>query len=209
MTSKYSDAKHDMHPRSWLSVYHQTSLMYLTKMGLYYTALGLIAAYIVYGLQFYAYDYEEPIPPASLIMAVMAGPIEETLFFGIPYSVTGNTYVVLGFGVIWAFVHVFNASFADIGSFSFANLAFAIPHILFSLRTWKSKKGWFTIPFHSAWNGLVFGIAIAAGEIPLKIYDSELLSGMIDVFIVIFGAILMGITYPLYRWRIKREISKR
>ncbi len=209
MTSKYLDEKHDMHPKSWLSNYRQTSLTYLTKMGLYYTALGIIASYVVYGLQFFIYGYEEPLVPASLIMMIMAGPTEEILFFGIPYAITGNTYVVLGFGIIWSFVHVFNASAIEIGNLSFANLAFTIPHIFFSLRAWKNGKGWFTIPFHSVWNVFVFGIAVFSGEIPFNLYDSEILSGMFDVGLIIFGIILMGIMFPLYRWRIKREEFKK
>ena len=207
MTS-YCDEKHDMHPKSWLSNYRQTSLKYLTKMGLYYTALGLVASYIVYGIQFFIYHYEEPLPQASLIMMIMAGPIEETLFFGIPYSITGNTYVILGFGMIWSFVHVFNAGAIEIGNFSFANLAFTIPHIFFSLRTWKNGKGWFTIPFHSAWNASVYGLAVLLGEIQWKLYDSEFLSGGLDMIVVAFGIILMVITYPLYRWRLKCEFTK-
>jgi len=204
MNSRYSDEKFDMHPRSWLLEYRQISISYLIKMGLFYSVLGLIAAYIVVGIEYFVFEYEEPIVPASLIQMIMAGPIEETLFFGIPYAVTGNHFVVLGTGIIWASMHVFNASIVEEGHLSYANLVFAIPHIFFSLRTWKSGKGWFTIPFHSAWNAMVFGLAILFEEIPFAIYDSEF--GLsFDLAMIIIGVILMGITYPLYRRRLKKS----
>ena len=116
-------------------------------MGLFYSALGVAAAFAVYEFQYFVFEYEEPTVPASLILMIMAGPIEETLFFGIPYAVTGNHFVVLGTGIIWSLIHIFNAGAIEPGNLSYANLAFTIPHIFFSLRAWKSGKGWFTIPF--------------------------------------------------------------
>jgi len=204
MNSRYSDEKFDMHPRSWLLKYRQVSIRYLIKMGLFYSVLGLIAAYIVVGIEYFVFEYEEPVVPASLIQMIMAGPIEETLFFGIPYAITGNHFVVLGTGIIWATIHVFNASVVEEGYLSYANLGFVIPHIFFSLRAWKSGKGWFTIPFHSAWNAMVFSLAILFEEIPFAIYDSQL--GLsVDLTIIIIAVILMGITYPLYRRRLKKN----
>lgn len=173
-------------------------------MGLYYSGLGVVAAYAVYNFQFFALGYEEPVVPASLILMIMAGPIEETLFFGIPYALTGNHFVVLGTGVIWSMMHVFNASAVEQGSLSYANLAFTIPHIFFSLRAWKSGKGWFTVPFHSIWNLMAFGISVSVGEIPFAIFDSQF-GAEIDIAMVILGGILIGITYPLYRRRMKKQ----
>ena len=204
VNSRYSDEKFDMHPRSWLLEYQQTSIGYLIKMGLFYSALGLIFAYIIFGIQYFAFGYEEPVVPASLIAMITAGPIEETLFFGIPYAVTGNHFVVLGTGIIWASIHVFNASMVEEGNLSFANLAFAIPHIFFSLRAWKSGKGWFTIPFHSGWNAMAFSLAVLLEEIPFAIYDQQF--GLsVDLAMIIISVILMGITYPLYRRRLKKH----
>ena len=205
-SSKFQDEKIDMHPKSWLSEYQQLSIWYLVKMGLYYSGVGVVVAYVVYGFQFFAFGYEEPVVPASLILMIMAGPIEETLFFGIPYALTGNHFVVLGTGIIWSIMHVFNASAVEQGSLSYANLAFTIPHIFFSLRTWKSGKGWFTIPFHSAWNCMAFGISVSIGEMPFAIFDSQF-GALLDYTLIIFGGILMAITYPLYRRRLKKQKS--
>ena len=108
--------------------------------------------------------------------------------------------------MFWATIHIFNAQLADEAGFSYSTVGFAIPHIFFSLRAWKSGKGWFTIPFHSAWNAMIFGLSVAAGEIPLMIVDKN--EPVIDVVIVIISIILMGITFPLYRWRLKREAKK-
>ena len=206
MISKYSDEKIDMHPKSWLSNYRHLSIWYLIKMGLFYSVLGLVVAFIIAGIEYVAFDYEEPIVPISFVQIIMAGPVEETFFFGIPFSLSGNPYVVLVTGLFWATIHIFNAQLADEAGFSYSTVGFAIPHIFFSLRAWKSGKGWFTIPFHSAWNAMIFGLSVAAGEIPLMIVDKN--EPVIDVVIVIISIILMGITFPLYRWRLKREAKK-
>lgn len=206
MNLKYLDEKVDMHPKSWLSNYRQLSLWYLLKMGLFYSAVGLVIAISISGIEYIVFDYEEPIIPVSFIQLIMAGPIEETFFFGIPFSVSGNPYVVLVTGSIWATVHIFNAQLVEESGFSYSTFGFAIPHIFFSLRAWKSGKGWFTIPFHSAWNALIFGISVLIGEIPFMITDENFPE--IDIVMIIFSGILMGITYPLYLWRLKREIKK-
>ena len=207
MSSKYSDEKIDMHPKSWLSEYRNLSYWYLTKMGLFYSALGLVAAISITGIEYYVFDYEEPIIPISFIQIILAGPVEETLFFGIPFALSGNPFVVLITGGLWASSHIFNATLVEEGSFSYSTVGFAVPHIFFSLRAWKSGKGWFTIPFHSAWNALIFGIAVAIGEFPLMIIDENFPE--LDIGMTIFSAILLGITFPLYRWRLKREMKKK
>ena len=175
-------------------------------MGLYYSLIGVIIAYSIMGIEYFIFGYEEPVPQASLIQMIAAGPVEETLFFGIPFALSGNPFVVLVTGSFWAFMHIFNAQLVGEDGFSFQTLAVAIPHIFFSLRAWKSGKGWFTIIFHSAWNAVVFGIAVGLGEIPLMIIDESFPD--VDIEIIILSAILMGITYPLYRWRLKREVKK-
>ena len=171
-------------------------------MGLFYTGIGLVAALVIWVVEFYGFNYEEPVVPASFVEMILAGPIEETIFFGLPYAITGNSFVVLGTGALWAFVHIFNAQLVEQDGFSFITVGFAIPHIFFSLRCWKSGKGWFTIPFHSAWNALVFGIAVAIGEIPFTIID-ETFPGL-DIAMAIIAAILMAITYPLYKRRLRK-----
>ena len=207
MSSKYLDEKIDINPKYWLSEYRQLSLWYLLKMGLFYSALGIVIAYSIWGIQYVVFDYEEPVVPISFVQMIMAGPVEETIFFGIPFSLSGNPYVILATGSIWASVHIFNAQFAEEGGFSYSTVGFAIPHIFFSLRAWKSGKGLFTILFHSAWNGMIFGISVLVGELPLMMIDESFPE--IDIVMIIISVILMGVTYPLYRWRLKREVKKK
>ncbi|MCV0392796.1 MAG: CAAX protease [Nitrosopumilus sp.] len=97
-------------------------------------------------------DYEIPSFPVSISLALSSGLLEESVFFGIPYYLTGNPLILLGTGVVWSVTHLFSS-----GVFSFETLAYGgflltIPHIFFSVRTWISKKGWFAILFHSIWN---------------------------------------------------------
>ena len=72
MISKYSDEKIDMHPKSWLSNYRQLSIWYLIKMGLFYSVMGLVVASIIAGIEYVAFDYEEPIVPISFVQMIMA-----------------------------------------------------------------------------------------------------------------------------------------
>jgi len=175
-------------------------------MGLFYSALGIVAALTIGGIEYFVFDYVEPVFPVSFIQIILAGPFEETLFFGIPFALSGNPIVVLGTGGLWASTHIFNAQLVGENDYSYSTVGFAVLHIFFSLRTWRSGKGWFTIPFHSAWNAMIFGIAVAIGEFPLMIIDENFPE--IDIGMTILSAILVGITYPLYRWRLKREGKK-
>jgi hypothetical protein len=51
-------------------------------------------------------DYSEPTIPLTVISVIFAGPFEETLFFGIPFYLTGNNLVTLAGGVIWALLQI-------------------------------------------------------------------------------------------------------
>ena len=206
--NNFSDELYDFHPKSWLKKYRQTSFTYLCKMGLFYSVIGLVMAYAVYYIQFFVFGYEEPPVHVSLLTAILAGPLEETIFFGIPYALSGNHFVVLATGILWSISHMFNATeVGGDGVFSTANLAFTLTHIFFSLRAWKSGKGWFTIFFHSAWNAVVVSLSMAVGDMPVMIIDTTL-SGTVEIGLVVLSLILMGITYPLYKWRLKREARK-
>ena len=206
MNSNFHDEKIDMHPRSWISNYRQLSLWYLLKMGMFYSTLGLVIAFLIIAIELIVLDYEEPVIQISFIQALVAGPVEETLFFGIPYSATGNPYFVMITGFIWAAVHIFNAQLVDENKFSYATAGAAVPHIFFSLRAWRSGRGWFTIAYHSGWNAMIFGIAVGIGEIPFRLIDDNFPE--LDFTIIALSVILMAITYPLYKWRIKREKRK-
>lgn len=205
---RFSDELNDFNPKSWLSKYRQTSFLYLFKMGLFYSAIGLVCAFAVYGVQLTFFGYEEPVVPVSIILGITAGPIEETLFFGIPFAITGNHFVMLGTGILWSAGHLLNAQTLGIdGAFSYANFAFTLSHIFFSLRTWKSGKGMFAIFFHSVWNIGAVSLSMGLGEMPLQIIDMTD-GGIVDTSMLILSAVLLVITIPLYRWRLKREARK-
>ena len=53
-------------------------------------------------------QYTEPTIPLSVISVISAGPFEETLFFGIPFYLTGNNIVALAGGIVWASLHILN-----------------------------------------------------------------------------------------------------
>jgi len=144
---------HDVNPKTWLMPFQRTDTFYLLRMGLFYSGLGMI---LMYAGSFFAANlisgYEIPQFPVSVLLAISSGLLEESVFFGIPYYITGNPIALLGSGIIWSVSHLFNSGVFSAESLSYGGFLFAVPHIFFSIRTWISKKGWFAIVFHSGWN---------------------------------------------------------
>jgi membrane protease YdiL (CAAX protease family) len=142
-------------------------------------------------------DYKEPSVPRSPLLVISAGPIEETLFFGIPFYIFGNHFVVLATGIVWAMMHILNTGTLDIRALAYANWLFVIPSLFFSLRTWISGKGWFAIVTHSAWNGLFFVLGCTSGEFLCV----ENLSGgkfVAEISNIMIAGILLILTYMIY-----------
>ena len=143
----------DVNPKTWLKPFQKTSVSYLLKMGLFYHGLGII---LMYAGSFFATsvisDYEIPQFPVSIILAISSGLLEESIFFGIPYYMTGNPLILLGTGIVWSASHLFSSGVFSVETLSYGGFLLTIPHIFFSIRTWISKKGWFAIVFHSVWN---------------------------------------------------------
>ena len=111
-------------------------------------------------------DYETPDLPVSISLALSSGPAEEILFFGLPFYISGNPFLVLITGAIWSLIHIFNTETITPNSLAYSGFLFTVPHVFFSLRTWISGKGWFAIVF-SFWleyflfvNLLWFGITL-------------------------------------------------
>src|SRR5215218_10950061 len=192
-----------MHPKSWLSKYRRTSVGYLTKMLLFYHGIGfgllLIGSDIIDQV---IPDYEQPSIPRSLLSVLSAGPIEETLFFGIPFYVFGNAYSVLVTGAVWVAMHLLNTDTLEASSLAFGNLLFVLPSLFFSLRTWVSGKGWFAVVTHSAWNGIFFAAGCSVGEFTCTAVDIDISSTAISIAL---SGVLLGVTYVLYRRKENKE----
>lgn len=205
MSSKLCDIKADINPRSWLSRYRRTSISYLTKMLLFYHGIGLLFMLIGASVaEKVIPDYKEPSIPLSIASVLSAGPIEETVFFGIPFYVMGNHFVVLVGGIAWAMIHILNTKTLDISNLAYANWLFVVPSLFFSLRTWISGKGWFAIITHSAWNGIFFTLGCASSEISCTKASAER-NFMIDISSIIVSAALLSLTYLLYKRKRDRE----
>ena len=202
------DYKKDIHPKSWFSKFRQNSLMYFVKMGILYHLLSLVLGSIIYSLQVGIAGNEILFPPISLSSLVFAGPIEESLAFGIPYYLTGNQYVIFVTGAIWTSVHIFNS---DVSSFDWANLSYynliaVIPIFSYSYRLWIVGKGWFSILTHSIWNAIVF-IWWSLDEESIA-SELSIHHGASSFWELIISIMLMGITFLIYRWRKKRNLRK-
>jgi len=102
-----SDFRIDVSPSTWLKPFSNNSIKHILKMAVFYHILGIMFMYLVFGT-FVVYDpsYEVPLIPFTLVDGVTAGPIEETLLFGMPYYITGNQYVMLGTGILWTLSHL-------------------------------------------------------------------------------------------------------
>ena len=203
------DYKKDIHPKSWFSKFRQNSLAYFVKMGVLYHLLSLVLGSVTYTLQVGITGNEILFPPISLSSLIFAGPIEESLAFGIPYFLTGNQYVILVTGAIWASLHIFNS---DVSSFDWENLSYynlvaVIPILSYSYRLWIVGKGWFSILTHSVWNAIVFvwwTLDEESISTELSIHHGD------DSFReFVISMILVGITFALYRWRQKRKLRRK
>ena len=204
LAGRFVEEKADFHPRSWLSKYRRTSVGYLTKMLLFYHGIGILLLLAVTPLiEQVLPDYEQPSIPRSLLLVLAAGPLEETIFFGIPFYIFGNVYFVLATGIIWVGIHLFNTDTLSVNSLAFGNLVFVLPSLFFSLRTWLRGKGWFSVVTHSAWNGIFFSAGCYAGEFSCTAIESDI-SGTVSSIALSGG--LLGVTYLLYRRRENKEI---
>jgi hypothetical protein len=138
-------------------------------------------------------------------MALTSGPIEEVLFFGLPYYLTGNPYAVLVLGSIWSAAHIFNTQVFQLNSLGYVTFLATIPHLFFSLRTWISGKGWFAILFHTGWN-LAFLLSYCyAGIRDCSVFgEGDYMA--LDLFALGLTGSLLSILYLLYS---KNKLSKR
>jgi hypothetical protein len=205
LTGRFVEEKADFHPRSWLSKYRRTSVGYLTKMLLFYHGIGILLLLAITPLiEQFLPDYEQPSIPRSLLLVLAAGPLEETIFFGIPFYIFGNAYFVLATGLIWVAIHLFNTDTLSVNSLAFGNLVFVLPSLFFSLRTWISGKGWFSVITHSAWNGIFFSAGCSAGEFSCIAIESDI-SATVSTIALSGG--LLGVTYLLYRRRKNKEFK--
>jgi len=193
----------DFNPLRWLTRYKRTSYPYLTIMFLFYVGIGYLSSIAVDVLiSTAAPDYEEPEINPSLLMLLNAGPSEESLAFGIPYYASGNVYIVLVTGIIWASVHLFNTQFLDVGHLAYGNLVFALCYLFFSLRTWASGMGWFSIIAHSTFDGIAFLQSCISGK-------SCTINEPSDFFMIALSFILLFVTYYLYAQRKFKDENKK
>lgn len=194
----------DINPKTWLRPFQKNSTAYLLKMALFYQGLALGLWYIGSSAASVAMsDYTPPQFPVSVLLALAAGTFEETIFFGIPYYVTTNPYVVLASASVWSFAHLFSTHAISISSLAYGNFLLSIPYMFFSLRTWTSGKGWFAIVFHSAWN-----ISMLLAYCGMGIRTCTLIGTgdnmMTDVLTVAAGTSAVLFVYQIYKNRTQK-----
>lgn len=151
-------------------------------------------------------DYTEPTIPLTGVSVLFAGPLEETLFFGIPFYLTGNNLVTIAGGVVWASLHILNTQTVQVNTLAYLTWLFVTPSIFASVRTWISGKGWFAILSHSVWNVIFFAAGCTNGEFPCRIINDE--DYLIDIAYISTSAVFILLTYLLYVRRQNRMVSK-
>src|SRR5438445_9311751 len=98
----------DFNPKCWLSRYRRTSVPYLIKMGIFYSVIGIVLQQAGnYTAEHIIQNYSEPSIPYSVVIGLTSGPTEETVFFGLPFYLSGNYQIVLATGIIWSILHIF------------------------------------------------------------------------------------------------------
>jgi hypothetical protein len=194
---------HDINPKTWLRPFQRTNVFYLLKMGLFYHGLGMI---LMYSGSFFATSvisgYEIPQIPVSISLALSSGLLEESVFFGIPFLMTGNPLVLLGTGIFWSVAHLFNSGIFSIEALSYGGFLFSVPHIFFSIRVWISKKGWFAIIFHSGWN-----VTILILYCMLGLRQCSILNDTFDILNLIMAASAGAIVYLAYQSK-KKDVNR-
>jgi membrane protease YdiL (CAAX protease family) len=157
-----------------------------------------------YAIQLSMNDHNPSSVPRYLVPVLGAGPIEESVFFGIPYYATGNIVVVIISGATWVMLHIFNTKSLDMASLSFSNWLFVMPSFFYSLRTWISGKGWFAILAHSSWNGIFFMLGCANNEYMCSLIPSSGASSPTQIAGIILSiALVTALTYIFYRRRLR------
>ena len=205
-----SDVRADINPITWLKPFRKNSISHIVKMAIFYHILGLVLASGINGIQLVSDPtYEAPVPPVNLVLIINAGPFEELLFFGLPFYLTGNPYIMLGVGSYWALSHL--VGITDDGEFltsvlGFESFAFAFTTLFFSLRTWMSGKGWLAIIIHSAWNVSIFGVDCSIDQVlSCTIFPNTHEETDFAISGIIGSVILLGITYWAYRRKKRRS----
>ena len=172
-------------------------------MGLFYSMLGLGLMYMGSFLSSsFIEDYEVPQFPVSLLLAASSGLLEESVFFGIPYYITGNPAVLLGTGIIWSVSHLFNSGVFSIETLSYGGFLFSVPHVFFSIRAWISNKGWFAIAFHSGWNLTILSIYCMAGLRQCSIVNNTF--DVLNLSMAISAGIIVYLAYENKKKHISR-----
>ena len=174
-------------------------------MGFFYYFLGLLISVSLVVFQYSIYRYNEQYPPRSLIFALEGAPLEETVFFGIPFYATGNQFVLLGSGILWTIFHLGNTQpqTTSFSNLAYANFAFSILAFFFAFRTWKSGKGWFSILFHFGWDTSIVILLVIIGQNPWILYSRDSYV-YVEFALIPVTPILLAITYWLYKRRGKK-----
>jgi hypothetical protein len=168
-------------------------------MLVFYHGLGVLLMFSGMSLtQQLISNYRAPSIALSIISVLSAGPIEETVFFGIPFYLFGSHYVPLAGGVIWVALHALNTNTINLNNLAYANWFFVVPSLFFSLRTWVSGKGWFAIITHSIWNAVFFLLGCSYGEASCVKYSIKESFTMSMSSVLLSGG-LVALTYFLYR----------
>lgn len=205
--SIYSDLRHDFNPLSWISKYRRNTISYLVIMVLFYHLIGffmMIIGSIV--VDMVVNNYSAPTIPLSVISVIFAGPFEETIFFGIPFYLTGNNFVTLAGGIIWASLHILNTPSVQVSSLAYLTWLFVTPSIFASLRTWISGKGWFAVIAHSIWNLIFFTAGCSSGEFACRVFNEK--SILIDIAYITTSIVCILLTYFLYLRYENKKVSK-
>ena len=174
-------------------------------MLLFYHGIGVLIMVIgTFIIERIIPTYQEVSVPLSIISVLAAGPIEEILFFGLPFYVLGHHLIVLAGGILWVMLHILNTDTLELGTLSYANWLFVLPSLFFSLRTWISGKGWFAILTHSAWNGVFFTLGCLVGEVScsISLQGNDILASINSVGL---SAILIGLISVLYKRKTNRK----
>lgn len=208
MNEKISYMRKDINPRTWISPFTKNSVNHILKMALFYHIIGFALFPIGYTTSWILVpDYELPLIEASVVELILAGPIEESLFFGLPFYISGNQFVILATGIVWSFSHTLNITEEEISfsNLNYSNFFFVIPLLFFSLRTWRSGRGWLSILIHSAWNGTVGWLGCTFEDMECSVIGNNTDDIAYPWVLIAISIIMLLSTYFAYRRKKNRS----
>jgi len=130
----------DLNPKKCLSKFQNPSIKYAFLItGIVYGVMILVGIAGI-DLPYVSFHKEAlfEIPQTMFNSTILTPILEEILFFGIPINLINNPIVILVWGSLWSFFHLFVPITGETSSLSLDNFIVTLPVLFIHFKIWKS-----------------------------------------------------------------------